>query len=87
MTPRQVQYLDKKWRNRHEREEFYSAQISATTANFSMCHPKEPLSLSDFMPTKRVTKRRDTADTDSGEDIAQRIDTMMRPRSMPRSSK
>jgi hypothetical protein len=30
------------------------AQLTAVTANFSMCHPKKPLKTTDFMPSQWV---------------------------------
>jgi hypothetical protein len=77
-----MQYLDKKYQKRIEREEFYAAMVSATTANYSMCHPKDPLKPLDFMPSHRDKRPEEHQEADD-DLLAQKIHSMLAPRSVP----
>lgn len=49
MTPRQFHALKQRQMERWQREELLVGIIAATSANFSMCHPKRPLRADSFM--------------------------------------
>lgn len=53
MTPRQYRLLNKRFRQYRTWEHSLAAQVCAVTANYSMCHPKEPYSVADFLPEMR----------------------------------
>jgi hypothetical protein len=62
MTPRQFRALEDLRLNRLRREEFLVGMLAATTANFSFCAPKKPLTADNFLlhklpetPTPEIT--------------------------------
>jgi hypothetical protein len=52
LTPRQFDALVKRRERDAQEQEFLTAQLTAAVVNFSMCHPKEPVSPRDFMPSE-----------------------------------
>src|ERR1700744_4789584 len=52
MTPVYFNALCAAHRSKIRHQEMLFAQLTAVTANFSMCHPKEPLKVQDFMLTR-----------------------------------
>jgi hypothetical protein len=52
--------------------------IASTIANFSMCHPKEPLTVSDFMPNKK--KEKEKTNIEIAESIVQLFPFISIPR-------
>ena len=47
--PRQMAALVKRWEHRQQSSELMLSQLTAVTANFSMCRPKKPFGPTDFM--------------------------------------
>jgi hypothetical protein len=56
LTPRQLDGLAKRHQRATEEREFLFAQLASCVVNFSMCHPKDPVKASDFMPSEWVKK-------------------------------
>ena len=54
LTPRQLHILTKRHRERTEHQEYLSAIVASTVANFSLGAPKKPLKPSDFMPSVKA---------------------------------
>ena len=54
MTPRQLHVLTARHHEQTEHQEFLSAIVASTIANFSLAAPKKPLKPSDFMPSLRA---------------------------------
>lgn len=52
LTGRQLSALSRRRRQHDDREQILVGILASTTANFSMCHPKEPLTPADFMPRR-----------------------------------
>lgn len=81
-TPRQIQYLDKRYAQRLEREEFYSAQVSSTICNNGFKQYKEPIRPADFMPSQHI-KPQVQEPVDDNE-LVRKINAIMMPRSIPK---
>jgi hypothetical protein len=64
-----------------EREEFYSAQIACTSANYSMCRPEQSLKPSDFMPSQHKALHQTD---DSDEVVALKVFNGFAPRCLPK---
>jgi hypothetical protein len=56
ITPRQYDALYERHKEHIQRWEYMFAQNTAYTVNFSMGHPKEPISPSDLMPSMAAYK-------------------------------
>ena len=80
MTFRQLSALIRRHKQANERQQFLAGIIASTTANFSMCRPKEPLSASDFMPTR---KQPDRTDDDIAADFAAKFAFIAIPEGVP----
>jgi hypothetical protein len=61
LTPRQYDALLKRKEHETRTTEFLFAQLTACGINFSPCHPKEPTSPADFMPSEWVKKQASAA--------------------------
>jgi hypothetical protein len=53
MSPRQLGLLTDRFERRQQREELLVGLLASVTANYSFCAPKEPLSATDFVFSKR----------------------------------
>lgn len=62
LTPRMFAVLRKRREAEHQRQEFLVGILASNIVNFSMAHPKEPVSPADFMPSQ-IGKR------DRGDDL------------------
>ena len=81
ITPRQLSYLDKRWKAQQEREEYYTGLLASVVANCQFNPPKEPFAPSDFMPSHRAKARAELSD----DELAVQIHAALRPRSLPRT--
>jgi hypothetical protein len=52
LTGRQLDALMRRHLRQVEDGEFMLAQLTAYVVNFSMCRPKEPVAIKDFMPSQ-----------------------------------
>lgn len=52
LTPRQLDALVRQHERAIQEEEFLFGQLASLFVNFSMSHPKEPVSAKDFMPSE-----------------------------------
>lgn len=57
MTGRQLSALTRRHKHSQDREQLLVGLLASVTANYSMCHPKEPLTPADFMPKKKERER------------------------------
>jgi hypothetical protein len=64
MTPRQLYALKQRQLAQWRREELLVGIVAATTANFSMCHPRSPIRADSFMlhPFKQEPERQQTVE-------------------------
>jgi hypothetical protein len=67
MTDRQLAALMRRRRVEIESRQYQAGILASTFANFSMAHPKEPLSPEDFMPSRKV---KEPSDDDIAEKFA-----------------
>jgi hypothetical protein len=72
MTPRQFSALLKRRKQILERDRVLVASLRCVIANLSMCRPKEPLTVDDFLGTSKPERR----DTDMAEFIAGKLQIM-----------
>ena len=56
LTPRQIDALSKRFRERTVEQEFLFAQLTTYVVNFSRWPPKEPAGPKDFMPSEMRKK-------------------------------
>jgi hypothetical protein len=77
-TPRQLSYLTKRYQRRQDHEFLLAGIVSATTANFSMCHPKQPLTPGMFIPGYEEPKAPEPTD----QEIAERVNMILMPLSV-----
>jgi hypothetical protein len=71
LTGRQLSALMRRLKAGKDREHMLVGIIASTTANFSMCRPKEPLTVADFMPGRG--KPRIITEDEIAEDLAMRL--------------
>jgi hypothetical protein len=69
MTPRQFSVLLRRHKQRLRREQCLIASLQCVTANFSICRPKEPFTVEDFMPTRK----RERTEDEIAEDFAAKM--------------
>lgn len=74
-TPRQLSYLTKRYQCRRDHEFLLAGIISATTANFSMCRPKEPVTPGMFIPGYTEPEKPEPTE----QEIAERVNMLLMP--------
>jgi hypothetical protein len=60
LTPKQLYMLLDEHERQIEHQEFMLAQVCSTTANWSMCAPKQPLKPEMFMPSAWAKEEKTT---------------------------
>ncbi len=73
LTPRQFHLLLARHQEQTEHQEYLSAIIASTVANFSLGAPKKPLKPSDFMPSLRAKARETKHDRAPRRLVAQNV--------------
>jgi hypothetical protein len=77
MTPRALDWLGRRRRQRERRQEYFAGLLCAAMANYSTRAPKKALTPADFMPEDRPRRARSAPEQRNPEAIAEGLRAFM----------